>query len=190
MQYQEENGWIGKCCLVDESNPLTHTLGYALRGFIEAFVFTREPDFLRIAQSTANGLVTAMDQRGHIPGRLNRYWRSAADWVCMTGTAQIATCWYLLYAETQEPQYRIAARAANSYLRRIAGFDAKSALPDARGAIRGSFPISGGYCTYEYPNWAAKFVIDANLLELDHDRAEAAQHDSKGRQSANRCCQP
>ena len=29
----------------------------------------------------------------------------------------------------------------------------------------GSFPVNGGYCWWEYPNWAAKFLIDACLLE-------------------------
>jgi hypothetical protein len=35
-----------------------------------------------------------------------------------------------------------------------------------RGALKGSFPLYGGYCSYQYPNWATKFLIDANMLEL------------------------
>ena len=35
-----------------------------------------------------------------------------------------------------------------------------------RGAIAGSHPIFGSYERFKYPNWAAKFFIDA-LLALD-----------------------
>ena len=34
------------------------------------------------------------------------------------------------------------------------------------GGVKGSFPVDGGYGTYEYLNWAAKFTIDANVKEL------------------------
>jgi hypothetical protein len=36
-----------------------------------------------------------------------------------------------------------------------------------KGAVKGSFPIDGGYRRYEYPNWAAKFLADSLLLEMD-----------------------
>jgi hypothetical protein len=34
------------------------------------------------------------------------------------------------------------------------------------GGVKGSFPVSGGYGRFQYLNWACKFSIDANLLEL------------------------
>ena len=37
---------------------------------------------------------------------------------------------------------------------------------DVRGGVKGSFPVDGGYGTFEYLNWAAKFTIDACLAEL------------------------
>ena len=38
--------------------------------------------------------------------------------------------------------------------------------PNVRGAIKGSFPVDGGYNKYCYLNWACKFFIDSNLLEM------------------------
>jgi hypothetical protein len=38
--------------------------------------------------------------------------------------------------------------------------------PETRGAVKGSFPVDGGYGRYEYLNWAVKFTIDANVVEL------------------------
>jgi hypothetical protein len=38
---------------------------------------------------------------------------------------------------------------------------------DVRGGIKGSFPVDGGYGTWHYLAWGAKFCIDAHLLEKD-----------------------
>ena len=37
--------------------------------------------------------------------------------------------------------------------------------PETRGAVKGSFPVSGAYSPFQYPNWACKFFIDAHSLE-------------------------
>jgi len=39
------------------------------------------------------------------------------------------------------------------------------------GGVKGSFPVNGWYGAYEYLNWAAKFSIDSNLLEMDLQNA-------------------
>ena len=33
--------------------------------------------------------------------------------------------------------------------------------------MKGSFPVSGGYVKFQYPNWACKFFIDAISLERE-----------------------
>jgi hypothetical protein len=68
----------------------------------------------------------------------------------------------ILYEETHKAAYLDAARGLNRYVRRTTPADA----PDtARGAVKGSFPVDGDYCTFEYPNWATKFAIDSYTLE-------------------------
>ena len=47
LRKQAANGWFDLCCLSDRTRPLTHTLGYALRGIIEAYRFTNDPELLR-----------------------------------------------------------------------------------------------------------------------------------------------
>lgn len=162
LRWQRENGWFEKCCLTDPSRPLTHALGYTLRGIIEAYRFTHDELFLRAAQKTADGLLTAIRIDGSLPGRLRPDWQGAVSWVCLTGSVQIAYCWLLLYLCTGDGRYRDAAYAANRYVRHTIRIDGP---PEIRGAIKGSFPISGRYCRYQYINWAAKFCIDANMLE-------------------------
>ena len=54
-------------------------------------------------------------------------------------------------------------QAAMSYVRRTIRLDGPMG---ARGGVKGSFPVNGGYCPYWYINWAAKFFVDSHLAEL------------------------
>ncbi len=163
LGHQRDNGWLANCCLTDQSIPLTHTLGYALRGIVEAYLSTRDAKYLDAAYRTADGLVQAISADGKLPGRLDENWKPAVEWVCLTGTAQISECLWLLFEATRNEKYRLAASCTNRYVRRtidIAG------PPEIRGAVKGSFPIDGEYGKWQYLNWACKFMIDANLAEL------------------------
>lgn len=162
LRWQHDNGWFDKCCLSNPVQPLTHTLGYALRGIIEGYRFTGDQLFLQAAQRAADGVLEALHPDGFLPGRLGSNWRGDVAWACLTGTAQMACCWFLLFEQTGEARYRKAALAANRYVRRTMQVDGPS---ETRGAIKGSFPVYGQYGSYQYLNWATKFFIDANLLE-------------------------
>ncbi|MHC2933117.1 hypothetical protein ACVJA9_007914 [Bradyrhizobium diazoefficiens] len=74
----QPNGWMADCCMTDEA-PLTHTLGYALKGIIEAYRFSNDRFFLDAAVSLADGL-----GRLHPGGRLSG-WAFAARLVPSSG---------------------------------------------------------------------------------------------------------
>jgi hypothetical protein len=162
LRYQRANGWFENCCLIDPSQPLTHTLGYALRGIIEAYRFTGDETFLKAAQKTANGMLMAIRSDGWLPGCLDPNWHSTVSWACLTGSMQIALCWLILYQDIGEVRYRDAAYAANGYVRRTMKVEGP---PETRGAIKGSFPVNGQYGAYQYLSWACKFFVDSNMLE-------------------------
>ena len=167
---QTDNGWIGDCCLTDPEAPLTHTLGYALRGIVEAYRLSGDNKVLEAARKTADGLLTALSGHGYLAGRLRRDWTAAVDWVCLTGSSQIAHSWLLLYRITGDRKYRDAGYLTNAFVRRtidIGGCD------EIRGAVKGSHPICGDYGRYEYLNWAVKFTVDSNLCELEVIDSEA-----------------
>jgi hypothetical protein len=164
LSSQNANGWLARCCLDDPSQPLTHTLGYALRGVLEAYRFSGERELLEASRRTADGLLSALRDDGCLPGRLRSDWSASVEWVCLTGAAQVATCWMLMYQYTRETRYREAAFSANAYVRR----SVRSSGPaEARGGVKGSFPIDGDYGKFEYLNWAAKFLADSLMLEMD-----------------------
>jgi len=158
------NGWFDHCCLSDIRHPLTHTLGYALRGVIEAYRFAPDPALLDAAERTARGLMSALRGDGHLPARLGSDWSAADDSACLTGSVQTAICWMLLYRLTGHAEYLVAARRANAYVRRTVRLDGP---PGQRGGVKGSFPVDGAYGHFEYLNWAAKFAADSLMLEQD-----------------------
>lgn len=164
LKNQAANGWLAKCCLGDPLRPLTHTLGYALRGIIGAYLSSRDKRYLDAATRTADGLLTALGSDGRLPGRLDSDWRAAVDWACLTGMSQIAECWLLLHKETGRGDYRQAAQRANVFVRRTVAVEGR---PDIRGGVKGSFPVDGEYGRWQFLNWAAKFTIDANVAELE-----------------------
>jgi uncharacterized protein YyaL (SSP411 family) len=164
LKSQRDNGWFERCCLADASKPLTHTIGYALRGVIEAYRFSRDDVFLEAARRTADGVLSALRDDGHLPGCLLPDWSAGASWVCLTGTAQLACCWVLLFELTRDTRYKRAAFKANEFVRRSVRVEGP---PDTRGAVKGSLPVSGAYGRYQYLSWAGKFLADSLMLEMD-----------------------
>jgi uncharacterized protein YyaL (SSP411 family) len=162
---QRPNGWFEGCCLTDASRPLTHTLAYALRGVLEAWRHSNRQEYLSAAIRTADGLASAMDGKGFLPGRLRRDWGAGTASSCLTGTAQSAICWFILADATGDQRYANAARLGLDYLCRTVNLHGD---PGVRGGLKGSFPVDGDYAPYLMLNWAAKFFVDACLAARAH----------------------
>jgi len=169
IKHQTANGWIRNCCLHDPMAPLTHTLGYFLRGIIEGYLYFKDPKLLKAANLTAEGLLSAIDEQGHMPGRLYSNWQPAVNWACLTGMAQIAHCWILLSHTTGRKEYSEAGFRANKYVRRTINVHGSDNI---RGGVKGSFPINGNYGKYQYLNWAAKFCVDSLMIERRYGKSK------------------
>ncbi len=161
---QRPNGWFDRCCLDDPTQPLTHTIGYALRGLLEVQHFFDNPLLLEAARRTADGILTAIRHDGFLPGRLNSDWRGGVSWSCLTGNVQIAHSLLILYDKTGYKPYRDAAYKLNCAVRCTFRIDDPE---ETRGAVKGSFPIDGNYGSFEYLSWATKFAIDSYTLEQE-----------------------
>lgn len=172
LGFQRANGWFASCCLNDPTRPLTHTIGYVLRGLTEGLAYSGDPKYLAAVRRSADALVAAQRADGSLPGRLAEDWSPAAGWTCLTGNVQISAVWLKLAAladagtsgQDRASDYATAARRANEMVRRTLRVDA---APGIAGGVKGSFPVQGEYGRFELLNWAAKFAIDANLMEMD-----------------------
>lgn len=163
MTHQHSDGWFDHCCLSDPTKPLTHTIGYVLRGVVEGYRFSREPAMLDSALKMARRLAQCVENDGRLSGRLNRQWQRVVPWDCLTGSSQIAICMFLLHAETGDETLRQTALALNHFVRRTVHFTGESEIV---GGVKGAWPVHGEYGEFQFLNWACKFSIDASALEL------------------------
>jgi len=162
---QEANGWFRDCCLNQPTQPLLHTIAYAMQGLLELGLLYGDADLVQAARRTADSLTEALAPDGFLPGRLRPDFSGAVDWCCLTGSAQTSLVLSRLAAYTGDERYRDAARRINRYL--MARHDISSADPAIRGGLAGSWPVDGEYGRHMVLNWATKFLIDALLEEQE-----------------------
>ncbi len=170
----QPNGWIGHLGFVAEPWAYTHTIVYTMRGLLESSAFLEgdlQREARRVVTTTAEKLLMLFelakdDPRGRprdLPGAFDEHWRPVGHYSCLTGNAQLAIVWLKLYRLTGD------ARFVNAALKLIDQVKSTQRLgsrhPGIRGAVAGSYPIWGGYERFGYPNWAAKFLADAIMLQ-------------------------
>jgi hypothetical protein len=164
------NAWLDDNCLDQNERPLTHTIAYSVRGILEVGAILRENEYIDFAGRMARAVAKTQRADGALPGRLDRDWRPAVRWSCLTGNAQMAINWLRLVSIGGDGDFAEAARRANRFNMSVQSLDSRNL--GICGGIKGSFPIDGGYMAHRYPNWAAKFFMDALLLEqgygIDH----------------------
>jgi len=137
----------------------THTLVYTLEGFWESAKRLGEQ---AIIDKTIASLERLLAERaragGRTAGRYDEAWKGDYSFLCITGNCQLSMLCSKLWKHTGEPKFR---EAASSFLTEIIGFQKLSANKNSFGALPGSAPFWGAYLPFRYPNWAAKFFLDA-----------------------------
>ena len=164
LAQQRASGWFANNAFTPDRQPFTHTIAYAIRGFLECGVLLGEQRYLDAALRAARPLAQAQATDGSLAGTYDERWRPAARYCCLTGVAQMSLNWTRLAQEAGAAALRGHARRALRYL------FSQQRLNDAdgvvRGALAGSSPIWGAYSRFEFPNWAAKFFADALMMDL------------------------
>jgi uncharacterized protein YyaL (SSP411 family) len=159
---QERNGWFDQCAFTPGAAPFTHTIAYAIRGVLEAGLLLGDARYLGVATRTADAVRRHVRADGFIAGQFDVSGRPVGEYVCLTGNCQLAIVWLKLHARSGDAAYLTAAQAALDYV--MAHQDIQTPNSDVKGGIKGSQPIWGRYARFSYPNWAAKFFVDAMLL--------------------------
>ena len=159
------NGWLENNDLEDNDRPLTHTIAYATRGILEVGLAADNSSFVDAAARVARAVAQSQRRDGALPGRLDSTWRAATRWTCVTGNAQMAIIWQRLAAATGDASWKPSAENAIRFNLSIQNLNATDG--GVRGGMPGSHPLKGGYMKNRYPNWAAKFFMDALMLQLE-----------------------
>ena len=163
LTQQMENGWFQNNGFYPEQEPLVHTIAYSIRGILESSIYLRKKKYLEAAIKAAAKLAETQREDGSLQGSFNSEWKSSVNWTCLTGNSQMSIIWQKLFKITKDEKFLDAAKKSNNFMKSIQNLE--SSNPGIRGGIPGAFPIYGWYAPFSYPNWAAKFFIDALMLE-------------------------
>ena len=189
MARHEGKGWFGGMEFAEGAEAFTHTIAYTLRGLLEARPYLRDDALAeaitKAVRRAAFRILHGFERRKRqpdqpplmLPGTLGRNYRSDATFSCLTGNVQLAIVMMKLYRESDDPRLFNAALKLNDHVKSTQDFGSRN--PGIRGAIAGSYPLWGAYQRFAWPNWAAKFFVDALLLQeaimADLEAAEQAR---------------
>ncbi|MFZ1721706.1 MAG: hypothetical protein WAU07_04325, partial [Microgenomates group bacterium] len=181
QKQQLKNGWFlnNQLPLPNPQVPYTHTISYAIEGFLWSGLLLNDPSLIQTALRGAVPLLNHYLEHDFLPATFDKNWNSDDRYSCLTGNAQISHMWLELYKITQDKRFLFGAKRMNAYLKSIQNISSK--FKAIQGAIAGSNPIYGdlfrnrGYCRMAYLNWATKFFIDA-LLEEEKIRQRETIH--------------
>jgi hypothetical protein len=168
---QLPNGWFRENGFSDNEKPYLHTIAYTVRGLLACDEILREHDYhgeahlryFNAAMRAAEAVMHRFEVRRYPYAQYDCDWKSAERFSCLTGNAQIAKTWLNIYAANRDPRFLNAALKINDFVKSTQ--DLVSRNPGIRGGIKGSHPIWARYIRYSFPNWAAKFFVDALALE-------------------------
>jgi hypothetical protein len=169
LQQQNDVGWFAHNAFAVGEVPLLHTIAYVIEGLSGMHAHTREPRYLAAVRRTVDQVVRCYET-GLLAGRLDERWRPTVSWRCPTGEAQIAVTLHRLAREFPDSGYReVAGRLiadVSAVQRSLTGQVSRSASTGpVVGGVPGSFPLWGDYVRFGLTNWAAKFFLDALMLQ-------------------------
>lgn len=139
----------------------THTIAYTLRGMIESIILLKRLDLLSQPLNVVNKIIALYQDKSRLAGRYDSDWQGDYSFSCVTGDAQMTVLFARAYQITNNPIY---LNMAIKIFEQTALRQWKFPSAGLQGAIPGSAPIWGKYQRFRFPNWAAKFYLDAYLI--------------------------
>jgi hypothetical protein len=157
---QHKNGWFEKAdnTLLNNEAPVLHTISYTIDGLIETGLNLSIDKYVAAGKLAADALLHKSEISDMMPARLDKDWKTRADYSCLTGDAQLGIIFMRLYAITNDKRYVNAALKLCDFLAYTQKVN--NVGKNRKGGIAGSYPIWGMYCPLKYPSWAAKYYID------------------------------
>lgn len=138
----------------------THTVAYTIRGFLESAILIEDPVLLEKSKQMYLRVWKEVQNKGRTAGSYDFGWKGDFSYRCLTGNAQLSIIGSRLFEITGSENFN---HSAKSFFAEIADAPSKIPLEGFRGGIRGSSPTWGKYMRFKFPNWAAKFYLDAAL---------------------------
>jgi len=145
------------------ADPALARVAGALTAVLEAGIFAGNQSWIGAAELGARRLYEVYRAKGTLAGRYGPQWRGDFSFHCMSGCAQTASLWLRLYQLGYPHDYFEAAARVNGFV--ASTVDSSHPDPGINGGIRAGYPLWVDYYPMTYRTMAAKFALDAWLLE-------------------------
>jgi len=167
QHYDAGHRWFDLCGFSQEDHEarraLTHTIAYTIWGVLRTSEVVHSAEGKRAAEEAAYAVLRRLELSRRLPGELDYRWRPMSSYSCLTGNAQMTLIWLHMYDEHGDPRLLSAALKAIDMVKAAQVMD--NGGDGVSGGIAGSQPIWGEYIPDGFPNWAAKYFIDALLAK-------------------------
>lgn len=168
LSRQKENGWFENTSLHSKDSTWVHLIGYTVSGLWESGQLVNDLGlkkriFLSVELFFKN-LFQKINKTGFLAGEFDENWRGDNSYSCLVGNIQLAIICLKFHYKIKNLDYLQKSKKLIDY---VAGKQVTAGSKEFLGSIPGSWPVNGKYAPYFLPNWAAKFFVDALLLELD-----------------------
>ena len=160
---QQKNGWFSECDFTTPKWPFTHAIDYTMSGFLASSRILKNATHWKAGKTCADALLRYYAaHHAFMPATFTAQWKSSDTYTCLTGDAQIAYTWLMVFQETHDQKYlKYAVKLLDDIKKTV---DVSTEDLNIRGAVAGAFPHYGGYSRWNYPNWATKFFVDACMI--------------------------
>ncbi len=165
--YDAERSWFNLCGFSAEDHAanrsVTHTIAYTIWGTLRTAEVVKSAEGVAAAENAAYAALRRMELSKRLPGILDHRWKPLANFTCLTGNVQMALIWLHMYSKNGDPRLLNGALKSIDIVKAAQAMDA--ADPGVQGGIAGSQPVWGDYISHAFPNWAAKYFVDAVLAK-------------------------
>lgn len=162
LHQQNAEGWFNHMSFAEHA-PYSHTIIYTLEGLLAGYRLSGEQHMLDAVLLSASNLLSAIKLHGGlIRSQYCEGFVPVDKEICVTGLCQWSALCFRL-ARLGFSEFKSEAERSLAAAKRLQTY---SLFIEINGALPGSVPFSGRYMRYAFPNWGAKFFLDA-LLESD-----------------------
>jgi hypothetical protein len=156
------DGWCADWGFKPNEAAFTHTIAYTIEGFFESARLLNDVFTMGQAQQMAEALYQRiMDDDGRVAGRYLPDRGGDYSFHCVPGLAQLSTLYSRLGRHFNVQQYTTLGATLLDQVLKYQELRPIVSVSGRRGGLPGSAPIWGAYLRGRYPNWGAKFLLDA-----------------------------
>ena len=169
LSQQSSAGYFLNIGFTPTSHNFTHNISYTIEGLIGAAEEIDDPvlskKYIDAAMVTAEKLVQEFSRKETFFGEYHFDFSPVNhDYICVTGTIQLAWCFLKLYRQTKNTQLWDKAVMLLEEAKSVQMVNTGD--PAFDGSIVGSYPVWGGYQSWRLVSWSAKFFADALMEKM------------------------